>query len=420
MNNTLFTGDNLHIMHGMNSESVDLIYLDPPFNSKRTYSAPIGSKAAGASFKDMWTWADVDKSYLECMIDNYPYLVQFIKSVGVIHGKPMMSYVTFMTQRILEMHRILKPTGSLYLHCDPTASHYLKIVLDRIFGVKNFRNEVVWCYKASNSPVTGGFPKKHDIILFYSKSSNIIFNKQFMDYSEQYIKKMYRHIDKDGRRYRTHSMKADGTYRKYYLDEMPGSPVLSWWTDILGFGTATQAKERTGYPTQKPKALLKRIIEASSNEGDVVFDPFCGCATTCVVAQKLKRQWIGIDIEKKAAELVIMRLSNEQGIFKDFIHRTDIPKRTDVKIEKEKDVKKRLFEEQKGKCNGCRLDLPIKLFEVDHIVPKSKGGGDYYENYQLLCGNCNRIKGDKPMSYLNLKIKAIEDAMQNDVTFGGK
>ena len=302
------------------------------------------------------------------------------------------------------MHRILKPTGSFYLHCDPTASHYLKIVLDRVFGKDNFRNEVVWCYTGPSSPKMRHFPRKHDVIFRYTKSKNWVFNPERKPYKDpnQKPRKVF---------------DTGGHFSDEYIEEMRkrGKRVEDWWSDI---SIAARGKERTGYPTQKPKKLLERIIKASSNEGDVVFDPFCGCATTCVVAQELNRKWIGIDIEKKAAELVVIRLSTKQGMFKDFVHRLDIPQRTDVKIEKEKDVKQRLFEEQKGICKGCEIELPIQLFEVDHIVPKSKGGGDYYENYQLLCGSCNRIKGNKPMAYLILKIKKIEKKLREHTTFG--
>jgi site-specific DNA-methyltransferase (adenine-specific) len=154
--NTLYTNDNLYVLSGMNSESVDLIYLDPPFNTKRMYSAPVGSKAAGASFKDMWTWQDVDEGYLDSLADNFPALAKYIASVGAIHSKPMMAYLTYMSQRIIEMHRVLKETGSLYLHCDSTASHYLKSLLDSVFGKNNFRNEIVWCY-------TGGTDTKKNV-----------------------------------------------------------------------------------------------------------------------------------------------------------------------------------------------------------------------------------------------------------------
>ena len=232
--NTLFTGDNLYIMHGMDSASVDLIYLDPPFNSKRLYKAPVGSKAAGTSFKDMWSWDDVDLGYLERIIENYPYLVQFIQSVDHIHSKAMTAYLTYMTQRIIEMHRVLKPTGSFYLHCDPTASHYLKIVLDRVFGSKQYRNEVVWSYSGGGVP-TKDFARKHDVILRYSKSDTYVFNKQYRPYSPT----------ASGRH-------SDGTL--FNLER--GASMTAVWNDLSPVNT--QSRERTGYPTQKPLALLHR------------------------------------------------------------------------------------------------------------------------------------------------------------------
>jgi site-specific DNA-methyltransferase (adenine-specific) len=161
-----------------------------------------------------------------------------------------------------------------------------------------------------------------------------------------------------------------------------------------------RGEERTGYPTQKPLALLKRIILASSNEGDMVLDPFCGCATTCVAAQQLHRRWIGIDIEQ-TADVLIQRLSDDAGLFKDFTATDQIPKRSDIKeVPPTKSIKERLYKEQNGQCNACGKEFELRNLEIDHIIPKSKGGGDYYENYQLLCGSCNRIKGDRPMEYL--------------------
>ena len=413
--NTLFTGDCLYILNGMNSESVDLIYLDPPFNSKRFYSAPVGSKAAGASFKDMWSWEDVDEAYLERMIDDYPYLVQFIESIGGIHGKPMMAYVTYMTQRVIELHRVLKPTGSLYLHCDPTASHYLKIVLDRIFGKGNFLNEVLWCYQGAGQSKRH-FKRKHDTILFYGKSDKYQFN-----WSDIGIKigekQRVKYTSKDEKGHYKSYKHRDGKVYKKYFDENEIMPQLDYWTDI---SIIQSHKERTGYPTQKPLTLLERIIKASSNEGDTVLDPFCGCATTCVAAQRLRRRWVGIDVEEKSAELVVDRLSDDAGLFSDFIHLTKPPVRTDVKIESvsSKDVKERLFNAQNGRCNGCQDDLEIRHFHVDHIIPRSKGGGDYYENYQLLCGHCNSVKGNRPMEYLRAKIVKREEHMKHRVTFG--
>ena len=178
-------------------------------------------------------------------------------------------------------------------------------------------------------------------------------------------------------------------------------------------------KEKTGYKTQKPLELLKRIIKASSNEGDIVLDPFCGCATTCVAAQQLNRKWIGIDLEKQAVNLLIERLSDDRGLYKDFINTKLVPQRTDVKYEpKSQSVKERLYKEQNGICNGCGNEYLIKDLQIDHIIPDAKGGGSYYENYQLLCSNCNQIKNDRPMEYLRMKIKAREELIKNKIEFG--
>ncbi|GFR75416.1 methyltransferase [Elysia marginata] len=387
----------------MNSQSVDLIYLDPPFNSKRTYSAPIGTKAAGSSFKDMWTWEDVNEAYLDKLVSNYPMLVDFIKSIQQTHSKAMMAYVTYMTQRLIELHRILKDTGSLYLHCDPTASHYLKIVLDRIFGKDNFRNEIVWHYYNGSNSAHSRFGRKHDTIFFYSK----VEKNSFFNWDISRIP------------YEEGSIYATGTTygKKGYIK---GNPKGKLMHDVWRIPSINNmAKERTGYPTQKPLALLYRIIKASSNEGDIVFDPFCGCATACVAAQQLGRHWIGIDIEEQAAPILVQRLSDDAGLFKNFIHRKDVPQRSDIAPEPiNQTIKERLFAEQKGACNACAIELNIQNFEVDHIIPKSKGGGDYYENYQLLCGNCNRIKGNRPMEYLRIKIAQRDKLLKEQITFG--
>ena len=465
--NTLYTNDNLFILNGLNSKSVDLIYLDPPFNSKRTYSAPVGSKSAGASFKDMWTWKDVDEFYLEKLIDDYPNLVDFIQSIGDLHGKAMMSYITYMTQRLIEMYRVLKDTGSLYLHCDPTASHYLKITIDAIFNKNNFRNEIVW-KRATSSQKGSQYGAKTwgtngDIILFYTKKENF-FLDVYRDLLPEEVSRKFPLKDEKGNRYyddsahlwrnpgmgarpnlcyewkgfrnphpsgwRLSKERMEEEYKKgnivirpdkklerrKYLKDYKGVPMGNLWFDI----NPAMAGERTGYPTQKPLALLDRIIKASSNKGDVVLDPFCGCATTCVAAEKLGRKWIGIDIEENAAEILIQRLEEATTtMFKNFAHRKDIPKRTDIKQEPpdKPSIKEHLFEVQKGLCNGCETKMDIWHFEVDHIVPKARGGGDYLENYQLLCANCNRIKGERPMEYLNQKIKRRREASAK-VTFG--
>jgi len=205
---------------------------------------------------------------------------------------------------------------------------------------------------------------------------------------------------------------TDKIYKPHPIGKIPED----WW--IINILNANDP-ERTGYPTQKPLALLKRIILASSNEGNIVMDPFCGCATTCVAAQQLDRKWIGIDIEKQAVKILIERLSDDAGLFKDFTATDQLPKRSDLTIVlPSPSVKEQLYKEQKGKCNACGDDFKIWNLEIDHILPKSKGGGDYYENYQLLCANCNRIKGNRPMEYLRLKIETRERMMKNRIFFG--
>ena len=411
MTNTLYTNDNLFILNGMNSNSVDLIYLDPPFNSKRIYSAPVGSKAAGASFKDMWTWEDVNEEYLNTLAKDYPALTAFIASIGIIHSDAMKAYLTYMAQRIVEMHRVLKNTGSLYLHCDPTASHYLKIVLDEIFGKNNFRNEITWSYTGNSIPKYC-FPKKHDIILWYSKTNVFKFYPQkiLVPYSGL-TEKRYNHIDEQGKRYKISALRG-GKQEIVYMKE--GKYPDDVWAIPIARG-----KERTGYPTQKPLALLHRIIKASSNEGDIVLDPFCGCATTCVAAQQLGRKWIGIDIAEQTVDVLVERLSDDAGIFKDFVNTTIIPQRTDIyKVEPTKSIKERLYKEQDGLCNACKKHFDIWNMEIDHIIPKSKGGGDYYENYQLLCSHCNKLKGDRTMEYVRLVVKTRTEMLEKQIIFG--
>lgn len=407
--NRLYTCDNLYVLNGMNSESVDLVYLDPPFNSKRLYAAPTGSKAAGASFKDMWKWDDVNEQYLEKMVDSYPALVEYIESIEIIHSRHMMAYLTYMSQRIIEMHRVLKSTGSLYLHCDPTASHYLKVVLDRVFGEGGFRNEIAWCYRGGGVP-KNAFARKHDVIFLYAKGRNAVFHPQYAPYSEASSKLV------EGRG----GVSIDNKER----DLTRGAHMTDWWTDINSL--QTWSPERTGFKTQKPLALLRRIIQTSSNKGDVVFDPFCGCATTLVAAEQLGRRWIGIDIEKKAVELVVDRLSGaegkQKGIFKDFVNLLEPPARSDIKRSEpdSRNTREKLFREQDGACNACGVSFELRNLEVDHVIPRAAGGGDYYENYQLLCANCNRVKGQRPMEYLLDKIKKRQDLLRRRVTFGGK
>ena len=411
---TIFTGDNLPIMRGMDSESVDLIYLDPPFNSNANYAAPIGSLAAGAAFKDTWALSDINIAWLDLIEAKYPKLNRVIHAAMTNSDK---SYLIYMAPRLLEMHRILSETGSIYLHCDPTMSHYLKLVMDAVFGKGNFRNEIVWCYgKWSNASKI--FQQNHDIIFFYSNSGKYLFNKQFQD-SEDKKKKMaigYQVNRPKGvkqlivyDRKKAQKKIKEGNYDKVIYkdaDEL-GVPMHDAWYDINLINS--QARERVGYPTQKPLALLDRIIRASSNEGDVVFDPFCGCATTLVAADRLNRNWVGIDISPKASELVVERIKSDQGLFESIVARTDIPHRSDlgdVLRYNHPENKTTLYGEQGGNCGGCGQHFQIQNLEVDHIISRSQGGTDHIENLQLLCGSCNRIKGSRGMEYLISRLNA--------------
>ena len=398
---TIFTGDNLPILRGMDSASVDLIYLDPPFNSNRHYSAPIGSKAAGAEFKDTWTLEDTDDAWWGELADAHPALYRVIDAAGAVGGKRDKAYCIYMAVRLLEMHRVLKSTGALYLHCDQTMSHSLKLVLDAIFRKKNFKNEIVWHYFKPHGSKTN-YPKNYDSIFFYTKSKSYIFNPEacLFEYDEKAVKR-YDKIDEEGKRYKIYFGK-DGKERIAYLKA--GKPENVFKIPFIQ-GTS---KERLGYPTQKPLKLLQRIVQASSNKGGVVLDPFCGCATACLAAESLQRQWIGIDISPKAFELINVRLKKELGgIFSQVIHRTDIPARVGGK--RSKDIKHILFGKQEGLCNGCRSAFEFRNFEIDHIVPKDAGGANDDHNLQLLCGWCNRKKGNRSMEYL--KAELIRDGI---------
>ena len=407
---TIWTGDNLDIMRGMNSATVDLIYLDPPFNSNADYAAPIGSQAAGAAFKDTWGLNDINLAWHGLIKHEHPGLYDMLLATQKIHGDSMMSYLIYMAPRIMEMHRLLKPTGSIYLHCDPTASHYLKLMMDSIFGKSSFQNEIVWHYsKWSNTAQY--FQRNHDIILFYSGEDNT-FNvlRQLSEDKRRKVEIGYQvnrpagvkqlivyDTDKAAKKI------AGGDYDKivYRTAKDQGTAMPDTWTDINILNS--QAKERTGYPTQKPLSLLERIIEASTNPEDIVLDPFCGCATACIAASKLNRQWVGIDISPLAADLVKSRMHDELGLFFQGIHREDIPTRTDlgdIPNYNSPENKKLLYGEQGGFCNACGHHFQPQNLTFDHIIPRSRGGTRHISNLQLLCGSCNSTKGDHPQEFL--------------------
>ena len=494
-NRTLFIADNLDIMRGMDSETIDLIYLDPPFKSGKQWKAPIGSPAEGAEFKDIWTDEDIKNEWHGQIAAEHEELYQIIQASEAVYDKSMKIYLTAMAVRLFEMHRILKPTGSIYLHCDPTASHYLKMVMDDIFGQKNFRNEVIW-KRTSTKSLAKRYAVNTDRILYYIKSNGATWNQQYAPYDDEYIQKTFRGRDKHGK-YGTVDLSGGkaGSRRAYmplkgiepppgrawapptrnkfpasaqallpdnyealdqlakcevlddagllhwpkgkigrprwkkYLSAMPG--VVSG--DLVLDTPPVKGKEDTGYPTQKPLALLDRIIKASSNEGEMVLDPFCGCATACVAAERLNRQWVGIDISPDAEDITKLRLINEaetkagRGTGKlkknqlplpfdpltDVIVCKDAPERTDnaeeiavqTRLPRYQTHKPELFGRQQGKCNGCQYPFHFRNLTVDHKTPQSKGGTDHIENLQLLCAACNSTKGDRTQEELISRLK---------------
>ncbi|MEU7913465.1 DNA methyltransferase [Microbispora bryophytorum] len=366
--NKLYYGDNLDVLREhVPDESVDLIYLDPPFNSNRSYNVLFKEKTGEDSpaqiqaFDDTWTWSqETEMLYIAMMTGPASNRVKdALEAMRKLLGdNDVLAYLVMMTARLVELHRVLKPTGTIFLHCDPTASHYLKMILDAIFGIRNFRNEVIWKRSTAHSDTKQGsrqMGRIHDVVLFYSKGNTWTWNPIYTPYDEAYILSKYRFIEEGtGRRYRKGDLTAgkpggDTSYEwkgvrpykgrywaysrqkmeefeaegrlvytstgmpefKRYLDEMPGVPLQDLWTDIDPINS--KAAERLGYPTQKPLPLLERIVQSCSNEGDIVLDPFCGCGTTIDAAEKLKRRWIGIDITTLAIDLIDARLRHTYG-----------------------------------------------------------------------------------------------------------
>ncbi len=365
MTNTLYYGDNLEILRQhVPDESVDLIYLDPPFNSNASYNVLFKEQSGEESpaqikaFTDTWEWTQESERVFEQEIIMNPTTPPNVKDMitafrEFIGRNAMMAYLVMMTPRLVELRRVLKPTGSIYLHCDPNASHYLKLLMDAVFGSANFRSEIVWRRANAKGQAFKGYPHNHDTLLYYSRTDTFQWNRPFRPHDPAYVEQFYRFTESEtGRRYRLGDLtnpnpnRPNLTYewnghmrvwrwtkermqeahdnglihysstglanQKRYLDEMQGNPVDTIWEDVRP--VQAQAKERLGYPTQKPQALLERIIEASSNEGDVVLDPFCGCGTAVAAAEKLKRRWMGIDVTHLAVALMKNRLKTAYNI----------------------------------------------------------------------------------------------------------
>lgn len=385
----------------MNSNSVHLIATDPPFNKGRDFHATPDSLADGASFHDRWSWKDdVEQEWVDQITDDWPHVMHVINGSRHSYGDDMGAFLCYMAVRLLAMRRVLRDDGSIYLHCDPTASHYLKELMDAIFGKKNFRNEIIWCYKSGGASPKRHFSKKHHVLFWYSKSGEYQFNPQ--------TEKSY---NRDMKPYKFKNVEE-------FCDEIGWHTIVGmkdyWNVDMVGRTSA----ERTGYPTQKPLALYERIVRASSNEGDIVLDPFAGCATTCVVSELLGRQWVGIDIWDRAHEIVVNRLEAEGllgGHKLGSVNYTDTPpERTDdgetavpfLKTKKRIDEPKGpkmsraqmveiLLDKDGSVCQGCGREFDDKRYlQLDHNAPRSSGGINHISNRVLLCGPCNLAKSD--------------------------
>ena len=442
---TLFIGDNLEVLRGIDTGTIDLVYLDPPFHSDREYVAPLNSKAAGQRFTDIWHPGDPDtglKAEWLKGVKKYHLAVWAVcEAARVAVGPERWAYLIFMAVRLLEIHRILTPTGSCWLHCDWHADGWLRALMDAIFGAERLRNEVVWAYEKWTNAGTM-FQRNHDLLLVYAKGDSWTFNKLYGERTkrqEDFLRAGYNLGSSGGTKLarvydpshpnvvaRRPQWEAEG--RAIYEVEPGKGKALSdvWRIPVVN----SQSKESTKWRTQKPLALLERIILACSNEGDIVLDPFCGCATAMVAAQKLGRQWLGIDIDAEAQGVTIDRMREEAGLFdapRALVIEPKAPERTDnglhacevlgLEFELAQQRSKVLTGRQKaayrlqeyarleGKCqgltyaNGSHLPcvnggiwLPDDLMELDHVNPRARGGVDTEANLQLGCRSCNSVK----------------------------
>ena len=429
-NRTLYHGDNLEFLRGMNSETVHLIATDPPFNKNKDFHATPESLAAGAKFKDRWRWDDdVHEEWTDSIKDDWPAVESVIASARAAYGDDMGAFLCWLGVRLMEMRRVLRQDGSIYLHCDPTASHYLKSLMDGIFGAASFRNEIAWCYTGPSN-TKRWFPRKHDTILFYTKSRNQTFNREDIRVPYHHETLARRGRVEGERSIISPSVKTSGrrSAAEVKSDYGGGKVPEDWWADLP---ILTNQRERTGYPTQKPLALYERIIRASSNQGDFVLDPFCGCATTPIAAERLGRQWVGMDIWDGALDVVKERFTRDTILRSDDSHHVTLPqihyetappRRSDanelaapsLKLKTPRAVEPweklthrqmvRILEHAQRSngnviCAGCGRELEREFMELDHITPRADGGENHIRNRILLCRPCNGRKGQ----YLTLR-----------------
>ena len=472
--NTICEGDNLDYLRSFPDNSFDMIYGDPPYNSNRNYAAPAGTEAEGTAFKDFWSWSDISEEIFFELGVKYPELAQFLSSIDKGHSKGMKAYCVMMAIRLIEMERVLKDTGTIYIHCDHAAVSYLKVLMDFVFGKKNFRNQIGWERSVSNKRTTKNLPNNCDHILRYTKTNEFIWNKDYASLppDENFLKKFNKN-DNDGkgsyklmdfnypkaylndgsRSWRTYNIlgitdawrwdkdrAAEGIkngiiirrnntiYYKIYLSDSGGKQLSNIWTDIPNI--KTRMLESTGFKTQKPRELLRRLIQLSSNEGDLILDPFCGAGTTCIESQSLNRRYIGIDVSYKTVTFIRDRLEKELGLFNNIETKPDVVtvprQKVEVvlpKIEREvipqepsleesethknyRKWKPKLYLDQEGRCNGCNIFCIPQHLSVDHIDGVHSNNAE--DNLQLLCNNCNSIKGQNNMSFLKRRIKELQ------------
>ena len=477
LNRILFVTDNLRVMRGMDSESVDLIATDPPFNSKRIYNSPLGSSSAKQRFDDRWRWDDVTDEWHDLLAADHPAITAVIEAAIVIEGgtitnrgvetgikDSIAAFLAWMAPRLVEMHRLLKPTGSLYLHCDDAANSYLRLILDAVFGRNKFRNEIVWQRTQGKGLNPTKYIRNCDRILYYAKGRKPTWNQQYDPFDPGYGSKWQKDVLGSWQSENLTGGKAGGKEAYMPFNGISPSPGRAWappprdkfppdarlpfnyekldalskckaldaaglvhWPKKIGgmprykkylstlkgiyagdlitnvSPVSSHSKERAAWRTQKPLALYRRFIQASSNEGDLVFDPFAGCATTCVAAEQLHRQWIGVDIDPVAEKITVDRLKMETGLFqfldgnpvtvrKSPMRRSDIPHISDTKL------RVILWNNQGHRCANpyCTAGvLRVEDLDLDHRIAKSRGGSDDQTNRIGLCRNCNTRKGTK-------------------------